>query len=69
MTLLATCYKTLNNASRYGDESKCDSLGPYAQVMNRIVKNAISKRKEELDEKQFKNLDLYRGTCLTLTQI
>jgi len=27
-------YKTLNIASRFGDSSKIDSLGPYAQVMD-----------------------------------
>jgi hypothetical protein len=26
-------YKSLNAALRFGDESKIDSLGPYAQVM------------------------------------
>jgi hypothetical protein len=42
-------YKSLNNASRYGDVSKIDSLGPYAQVMNAIVCITIKKRDEELD--------------------
>jgi hypothetical protein len=30
-------YKTLNNALRFGDLSKVDSLGPYDRVMNVIV--------------------------------
>jgi hypothetical protein len=43
-------YKSLNNASRYGDFSKVDSLGPYAQVMHTIELFAICKTGEELDE-------------------
>jgi hypothetical protein len=34
-------YKTLNKAIRFGDESKVDSLGPYAQVMNNIFNKNI----------------------------
>jgi hypothetical protein len=59
-------YKTLNFASRFGDRSKIDSLGPYSQVMCFIVTGAIANRKDELDEDAFKNLDLYRGTSLTV---
>jgi len=44
-------YKHMNNASRYGDVSKIDSLGPYALVLGTIVREAISNREEELDEK------------------
>jgi hypothetical protein len=33
--------------------------------MNEIVCVAINDRKDELDEKQFKNLNLFRGTSLT----
>ena len=32
-TLECYLYKTLNHASRFGDLSKVDSLGPYAQFM------------------------------------
>ena len=52
-----------------GDLSKVESLGPYAQVMDRIVEYAIMDRKEELDSSKFFNLDLFRGTCLTDSQI
>jgi hypothetical protein len=30
-------YKSLNAGHRFGDKSKIDSLGPYAQVMDTIV--------------------------------
>jgi hypothetical protein len=43
-------YKTLNFASRFGDRSKIESLGPYSQVMHQIVGLAIKNRKDELDE-------------------
>jgi hypothetical protein len=62
-------YKTLNHSTRFGDLSKVDSLGPYAHVMHRIVDFAIMARKDELDEKKFRDLDLYRGTCLNDKQI
>jgi hypothetical protein len=58
-------YKTLNHAIRFGDRTKIDSLGPYALAMDKIVNWAIYKRKEELDEKKFKDLNLFRGTCLS----
>jgi hypothetical protein len=62
-------YKSLNMASRFADRSKIDSLGPYAQVMNHIVINAIGGRKDVLSRKTFKNLNLYRGCSLTEDQI
>jgi len=68
-TLECYLYKTLNHSLRFGDLSKVDSLGPYAQVMDSIVKFAIKGRKEELDSKKFEDLNLYRGTCLTDKQI
>merc|ERR1711957_1045311 len=37
--------------------------------MDCIVEVAIRGRKDELDESKFKKLDLFRGTCLTETQI
>jgi len=58
-------YKSLNDASRYGKRAKIDTLGPYAQCMNTIVQKAIGKRKNELNRRNFKNLNLYRGSCLT----
>jgi len=62
-------YKSLNWASRLGDLNKVESLGPYAQVMDRIVCNAIRGRRDELDDSKFRNLDLFRGTCLSESQI
>jgi len=64
-TLECYLYKTLNHSLRFGDLTKVDSLGPYAQVMDLIVSEAICKRGEELDEEKFEALDLYRGTCLS----
>ena len=62
-------YKSLNWASRLGDLNKVESLGPYAQVMDKIVEFAIKGRRDELDDSKFCKLDLFRGTCLTDTQI
>jgi hypothetical protein len=58
-------YKSLNHASRFADETKFNSLGPYAQCMDFIVRNAINSRKDELDGELFLDLDLFRGTSLT----
>ena len=68
-TLECYLYKTLNHASRFGDLSKVDSLGPYAQVMYEIVRIAINRRGDELDGSKFNDLNLYRGTCLSDAQI
>jgi hypothetical protein len=62
-------YKSLNAGHRFGDKSKIDSLGPYAQVMDKIVNAAIMERKDEFDEDKFKNIDLFRGTSLSDAQI
>jgi hypothetical protein len=62
-------YKTLNYAIRVGDLSKIDSLGPFAHAMNQIVEQAISAKDQELDASLFYDLNLFRGTNLTLTQI
>jgi hypothetical protein len=62
-------YKTLIKAIRFGDLSKVDTLGPYAQVMDEILNCAIYARKDELDESKFYDLDLYRGVCLSDKQI
>ena len=57
-------YGTLNKATRFGDTSKFESLGPYAQCMDKIVKHAIEYRKEELNEEKFLDLNLFRGSSL-----
>lgn len=62
-------YKSLNWASKLGDLNKVQSLGPYAQVMDRIVWLAIGGRSDELDYDKFRDLDLFRGTCLSESQI
>ena len=61
-------YKSLNLAIKFGDESRVDSLGPYAHVMNIIVGNTI-KYREDLDSSKFSDLQLFRGTCLIDKQI
>jgi hypothetical protein len=48
-------YKSLNAAIKFGDESRIDSLGPYAQVMNMILYGAIAQR-EDIDEDKFLDL-------------
>jgi hypothetical protein len=67
-TIECYLYKSLNKAIRFGDESKVDSLGPYAQVMNAIVGQTI-KYRDDLDSSKFDDLKLYHGSCLTLAQI
>ncbi len=58
-------YGTLNQAIRFADSSKIDSLGPYDQAMF-FVLGGSGENREDLDEKNFRNLNLYRGTSLTL---
>lgn len=48
-------YKSLNAAIKFGDESRIDSLGPYAQVMNMILYGAMAQR-EDIDEDKFLDL-------------
>jgi hypothetical protein len=57
-------YEVFNQTLRKGDRAKIDSLGPYAQAMNYIIKEAIANRGDELDENHFSDLKLYRASAL-----
>jgi hypothetical protein len=67
-TLETFLFGELNNASRNADETKIDTLGPYARILSQILLNSSSKR-TDLDlslMKKFENgVDLYRGTSHT----
>ena len=57
-------YKTLNHATRYGDESKVDTLGPYSQVLNEIIRHSGGSRKD-IEKKDMVGIILYRGCNMT----
>jgi hypothetical protein len=57
-------YGTLNYATKFQDLTKIQTMGPYAQVMNTIVRASMRKR-TDIKEDAFKDIHLYRGTCLT----
>ena len=61
-------YGTLNKAQRFGDQSKVQSLGPYAHALDAIMRSAGGRR-GDIKEKDLANLDLYRGCCMTEDQI
>ena len=65
-------YKILNHALRPKDQSKVDTLGPYAHSLNMIVAHTAQNR-EDIDTKMFNDrdepLELYRGACQTEEQI
>ena len=61
-------YGTLNKAQRFGDQSKVQSLGPYAHALNEIMTNAGEER-EDIKDEDLEDLDLYRGCCMTEDQI
>lgn len=56
-------YGTLNKAQRFGDQSKVQSLGPYAHALNWIMEYAGDKRRD-IEEEDLKELDLYRGCSM-----
>jgi len=61
-------YGTLNRASKFADESKIESMGPYAHVMDTIV-GAAGAYREDINHEKFKDLQLYRGTCMKAGEI
>ena len=61
-------YGTLNKAQRFGDESKVQSLGPYAHALYQIMTYAGYNR-EDIEDEDLQDLDLYRGCCMTEDQI
>lgn len=61
-------FSTVNAASRNGDVSKIDTLGPYAQALNRIIQYAGYNR-DDIDKEDLRGMDLYRGLSLTEFQI
>jgi hypothetical protein len=67
-TIECFLYVTLNNGCRFADSSKVDTLGPYAQALNEIVRRAGDNRKD-IKSKNLKGMDLYRGSSMTEDQI
>ena len=63
-TIESFLYKAVNEASRTGDETKVDSLGPYSHCLDTIVASAQLNRTDLLKE-NFAELMLYRGAALT----
>ena len=61
-------YGTLNKAQRFGDQSKVQSLGPYAHALNEIMEDAGDNR-GDIKREDLEDLDLYRGCCMTEDQI
>jgi len=57
-------YGTLNYSTRFGDQSKFTSLGPYAQALYWVVVMNCSSR-TDLNVDNFKGINLYRGASLT----
>jgi len=61
-------YGTLNKAQRFGDQSKVQSLGPYAHALHYIMEEAGDNR-GDIKKEDLEDLDLYRGCCMTEDQI
>jgi hypothetical protein len=61
-------YGTLNYATRFKDQSKIDTLGPYVVAMGYVLAGVCRERKD-LNEETFKGVSLYRGSSLTDSQI
>jgi len=57
-------YGTLNYSTRFGDQSKFTSLGPYAHALDCVVRMNCYKR-TDLNKDNFKGISLYRGASLT----
>jgi hypothetical protein len=57
-------YGTLNYSTRFGDQSKFTSLGPYAQALDWVVGGNCAER-TDLNKDNFKGMSLYRGASLT----
>jgi hypothetical protein len=63
-TIESFLYKAVNEASRTGDETKVESLGPYSHCLDTIVASAQMNR-EDLSVEKFAEILLYRGAALT----
>ena len=59
----------LNRASRFKDESKLVTLGPWAKALGLIIVGAQSSRKDLSKYDHNKQQDLYRGGGMTADEI
>ena len=69
-TLDDPLYAELNKGSREGDQSKIDTLGPFAAAFGRIIGGAAHNRKDidELKHKiEEKGIVVYRGAGIKPT--
>ena len=61
-------FRQINSGSREGDQSKVDSLGPFAMAFGTIIDGAALNRKDIAATKKLledTGTTLYRGTGLT----
>ena len=61
-------YRILNEASRVGDETKINSMGPYALALSEIIMLASQNRKD-INPKDFAKCEYFRGTSMTEAQL
>lgn len=59
----------LNRASRFKDESKLATLGPWADALGLIIEGAQQHRKDLSKYDHNKQQDLYRGGGMTTDEI
>ena len=59
----------LNRASRFKDESKVATLGPWAFALGAIIANAQRRRTDLSKYDHNKQQDLYRGGGMTADEI
>ena len=59
----------LNRASRFKDESKLVTLGPWAMALGHIIAGAQQNRKDLSKYDHNKQQDLYRGGGMTTDEI
>ena len=59
----------LNRASRFKDESKLVTLGPWAYALGKIIIHAQRNRKDLSKYDHNKQQDLYRGGGMTADEI
>ena len=65
-------FRQINSGSREGDQSKVDTLGPYAKAFGNIVANTAKYRKDIAATKKLleeTGSTLYRGTGLTQQEL
>ena len=59
----------LNRASRFKDESKVATLGPWAFALGKVINGAQSRRTDLSKYDHNKQQDLYRGGGITAKEI